>query len=343
MKVFVGLSGGVDSATAAALLLREGHQVHGLFARIWQPEFTHCTMEADRLSAKRVAAHLSIPFHEVDLSAVYKDTVVQTLIDGYRHGQTPNPDVLCNEVIKFGVLASHAYAQGADFFATGHYAQVRRVNDTAQLFRGADTNKDQSYFLSRLSTAQLARALFPLGTYDKQTVRKMAEAWGLPNAYRPDSQGLCFVGDVSMADFLGRYISAQPGRVLNMQGGVVGEHDGALFYTPGQRHGFRIQTAQVNETQHYVVRVDVQKNELIVSASPDDAKRTTLPLRDVLWRTQMASGSVTFQVRHRQAPQRGVLHAHESLLIAEEPQTAAAGQVVAFYEGDCCIGAGILQ
>jgi tRNA-specific 2-thiouridylase len=204
--VFVGLSGGVDSAVSAALLKDAGHSVVGVFIKIWQPEFLECTWAKDRLDAMRVAAALGIPFREVDLSQEYKRDVVGEMIRSYSAGETPNPDVTCNRAIKFGAFASWAHDQGADAVATGHYARVRKTFGEAQLLRGVDSAKDQSYFLYQLSSRDLLRVMFPVGEMKKDAVRAKARRFNLPVAAKADSQGLCFVGDVSMRDFLKRFI-----------------------------------------------------------------------------------------------------------------------------------------
>ncbi len=344
MHVFVGLSGGVDSAVAAHLLMKEGHRVQGIFVRIWQPEFTHCTMEADRLSAKRVAAHLGIPFHELDLSELYRTAVIQDLLDGYRRGETPNPDILCNQHIKFGALLDQVQQLGGEYLATGHYARVEHTKSGSHLLRGLDGNKDQTYFLARMTPRMLQHALFPLGALEKKDVRILAESITLPNAHRPDSQGLCFVGPVTMEEFLKQYIAVSPGKVLNEAGDSIGQHQGAALYTIGQRHGFVVHATQPDGAPRYVVATDVMQNTITVAPTVTIAERLVLPLRNLSWfETPHENEEVTFQVRYRQSAQKGTIDPARGTLTAHEPQIAAAGQTLVMYRGDRCLGAGTLD
>lgn len=212
-KVFVALSGGVDSAVTAALLKERGYSVTGVFIKIWQPEFVECTWREDRLDAMRVAAALQIPFKEIDLSDVYKREVIDDMLKGYKNGITPNPDVLCNKYIKFGALWDWAKKNGADKLATGHHARVRETEDGAfELLRGVDDNKDQSYFLWQLTGDDLSHTLMPVGEMTKEEVRALARKYNLPVANKPDSQGLCFVGHIDMHDFLKKMLKTKPGR-----------------------------------------------------------------------------------------------------------------------------------
>src|SRR3989344_2031423 len=255
-KVFVGLSGGVDSAVSAALLKHEGYDVTGVFITIALPGYP-CPAAEDRVEAMRVAAHLDIPFLEVNLSKEYEQEVFRPSIEEWQRGRTPNPDTLCNEKIKFGIFFDWCIAQGADFVATGHYAQVALKKTAAQapsdglavasapsqqffstqLLVAADKNKDQTYFLWAVPEEKLRRTLFPIGALQKSEVRALAEKLGLPNAKRPDSQGLCFLGDISLDDMLQHELGLVPGSILDEEGEVVGTHRGAALDTPGQRHG----------------------------------------------------------------------------------------------------------
>ncbi len=344
MHVFVGLSGGVDSAVAAHLLIKARHQVEGIFVRIWQPEFTHCTMEADRLSAKRVAAHLGIPFHELDLSDAYRATVIQDLLDGYQKGETPNPDILCNQHIKFGALLNHVRELGGEYLATGHYARVHHHENGSSLQRGIDSTKDQTYFLARMSQNMLQHAQFPLGAMKKKEVRAIAQNINLPNAHRPDSQGLCFVGPVTMEEFLKQYITVAPGNVVDQEGNTIGAHHGAALYTIGQRHGFVVQATQPDGAPQYIIATDVIKNTVTVAPTITAAERPILPLRNVSWlETPLENEEITFQVRYRQSPQKGTIDLAKNTLTPHERQIAATGQTVVMYRDEVCLGAGTLD
>lgn len=345
-RVYVGLSGGVDSAVSAALLTEQGYQVVGVFIKIWQPEFIECTWRKDRLDAMRVCAHLGIPFKEIDLSEVYKERVIDITIRGYKEGITPNPDVLCNSAVKFGVFADWAWKEGADYIATGHYARVRHGAEGVELLRGVDTEKDQSYFLWSVSRESLAKTLFPVGSMTKSEVRARARALRLPVAYKADSQGLCFVGDVDMKTFLKRFITTSEGGVLNEKGRVIGVHDGAAFFTPGQRHGFRIHDSALGKKVHYVAEVRIDTNELVVSDSP------RAPLR-----SGAALGSINFFKEHTPLPlhtdaqgrYRGdtapcIVSRSKGGITASfsSPQLLTAGQSLVFYDSDVCLGGGVI-
>jgi len=287
IKVFVGLSGGVDSAVSAALLKERGYAVTGVFIKAWTPEGYPCTWKEDRRSAMKVAAILDIPFITLDLEKEYKKEVVDYMIAEYKKGRTPNPDVMCNKEIKFGHFLKFALENGADFVATGHYALLSPKSDFGltrsrtsgyQLLEGADKNKDQSYFLWTLTEKQLKHTLFPIGSLQKNEVRKLAKKFGLPQAARKDSQGLCFLGKVDMKEFLSRYITSKKGEVLNKRGEVIGHHFGALFFTIGERHGFTITKKTTEERPWYVIEKDIKKNTLTVAPkiiSPSTRKKIT--------------------------------------------------------------------
>ncbi len=266
-RVFVGLSGGVDSAVSASILKSQGYDVTGVFIKIWQPEFIECTWREDRLDAMRVCAALEIPYREIDLSDEYKQAVVQRMVAAYERGVTPNPDVLCNTIIKFGAFMRWAIDEGADYVATGHYAR----SENGMLLRGIDTSKDQSYFLHGLTSAQLDRIIFPIGGMKKSEVRSLASKLVLPVAQKPDSQGLCFVGDISLPEFLSHYTVLKAGAVLDVSGTVVGSHDGAARFTIGQRHGFALHTALADAVPHYVISTDASGNTITISPEKDAA------------------------------------------------------------------------
>jgi tRNA-specific 2-thiouridylase len=291
-RVFVGMSGGVDSSVSAALLKKAGYEVVGVFIRVWEPSGFVCSWREERRWARRVAAHLDIPLITLDLSREYKKKVVDYFIAEYRSGRTPNPDVMCNKHIKFGVFYDWAMTHGADFVATGHYAQISQ----APISRGEssseprlpcvakhcgqaevspqegfafstskDQDKDQTYFLWNLKTEQLPKILFPIGKYTKPQVRALAKKFKLPTANKKDSQGLCFVGKIDFKDFLKREIKEKRGDVLNERGEVIGYHDGVTFFTLGERHGFEITTKTPDEKPYYIIAKDIKKNTLTVS------------------------------------------------------------------------------
>lgn len=337
-KVFVGLSGGVDSAVSAALLQREGYDVTGVFIKIWQPEFTECTWQEDRLDAMRVAAYLKIPFKEIDLSEEYKNEVVSEMISSYQRGITPNPDVRCNEKIKFGHFLRYALAAGADYVATGHYARIETSGDIRRLMRGIDTDKDQSYFLYRLGQHELMHTLFPVGTLKKTEVRALATEFGLPVASKHDSQGLCFVGPVTIPEFLSRYIALETGSVLDVSGDVVGSHDGAALFTTGQRHGFRMHTPPPHPL--YVVAIDARNNTITVSSDPVEAAVLETRLEDIHFSVKPHDGAQLFaQSRYRETAVAVTLN--ESLVTFESAHMVTPGQSVVLYDDEVCIGGGI--
>lgn len=337
-KVFVGLSGGVDSAVSAALLKREGYDVTGVFIKIWQPEFTECTWREDRLDAMRVAAYLKIPFREIDLSEEYKNEVVSDMIHAYQSGITPNPDVLCNERIKFGHFLRFALAEGADYVATGHYARIDSAGGVHTLRRGIDVSKDQSYFLYRLGQYELSHAIFPVGSLKKTEVRALAEEFGLPVATKSDSQGLCFVGPVTIPEFLSRYITLKQGMVLNTNGDAIGVHDGSALFTIGQRHGFHTHTPPSHPL--YVTTIDTSANTITVAHSPEIAAVTSCELVDLHWsNTPQEHVELLAQSRYREAPVRATVRG--TTVAFSEPHVVTPGQSIVLYRGDVCVGGGI--
>ncbi len=346
-KVFVGLSGGVDSGTSAALLKERGFEVVGVFIKIWQPEFIECTWREDRLDAMRIAASLGIPFREIDLSREYKQEVVDSMVHDYEHGITPNPDVLCNEKIKFGAFARWAFDNGADWIATGHYARTDIVDGRARLLRGADPQKDQSYFLYRIREEDLARTLFPIGDIPKSQVRVRAQGFGLPVAQKPDSQGLCFVGDVSMRDFLSRYITLTPGKVLDTEGHEIGQHDGAPLYTIGQRHGFSTDGGVAHEGGQYVVGVSIPDNTITVSFDRTLGEVREITLRDIHWIGDEPTLPLkTFaQSRYRERPFSVTLTRSNDQILAvfDESHLVSSGQSLVLYDGDHVLGGGVIE
>ncbi len=371
-KVFLGISGGVDSSVVAALLVEDGYNVTGVFIKVWEPpqeKFQKvCTWRDDRRDAMRVAAKLGIPFMTVDLSTEYKKEVVDYMIKEYAAGRTPNPDVMCNKAIKFGAFFDWAITEGADFVATGHYARIKQcdtnirmhANETNKpsgspnsyraLLSGKDTNKDQSYFLWNLRQEQLAHILFPVGEYEKTAVRALARKFDLPTAEKKDSQGLCFIGKLDVKEFLKEFIEVKPGEVIDETGKKIGRHDGVFFYTIGERHGFKIDHTSPTAAPLFVVGKDLVKNQLIVSPRPLPAKaeNTTARLEAVNWITdEPVVGREYFcRGRYRQSlfscrleKIKDVWQAHFSA-----PQTGLApGQSLVIYEDDICLGGGIIS
>lgn len=345
-RVFVGLSGGVDSAVSAALLQREGYEVTGVFIKIWRPEFLECTWREDRLDAMRTAAILGLPFCEIDLSEKYERHVIDEMIRAYRSGVTPNPDVSCNQFIKFGAFAEWAFAEGADYIATGHYARSTLSGSAYELHRGMDVSKDQSYFLYRIQGDVLARTLFPVGDKVKADVRSHARQFNLPAAVRPDSQGLCFVGDISLPEFLGRFITVARGAVLDTDGREIGTHDGAAFYTLGQRHGFDIASAGETQVPRYVVAIDTRQNTITVSDRREDAARERVQLHDVHWigPGPTPSRDYTVETRYRDTPVYAEIEMSDVPTVTfAEKRIASPGQSLVVYDGTHVIGGGIVS
>lgn len=344
-RVFVGLSGGVDSSVAAARLLCEGYEVVGVFIKVWHPDFLVCNWEAERLDAMRVAAHLQIPFLTCDAEETYKTEVGEYFVREYLAGRTPNPDVLCNKAVKFGAFLSFAKAHGADFIATGHYA----TRDGARLMRGTDAGKDQSYFLWTLTEEQLSHTLFPVGDSDKASIRKEAERLGLPTAEKKDSQGICFLGHVDIPEFLSHFTHLTDGDVLDRDGNVIGRHKGALVYTLGQRHGFTVTATHSATVPHYVVAKDLIANTITVSAEPPLVHTSEeLRLSNVNWIHGIPNegDELEAQFRYRQppVPVRIEMVGDGTCVIAplRETERPAAGQSCVLYRGVECVGGGVI-
>ena len=392
-KVFVGLSGGVDSSVSVALLKKEGYDITGVFIKVWQPHFAEasrgtpeCTWKEDRLDAMRVCAKLQIPFVTLDLSKEYKKEVVDYMINEYRLGRTPNPDVMCNRHVKFGGFYEFARNLGADYIATGHYARIGyRVQGLGYsqkknkvllglnpkpytLLAGSDPQKDQSYFLWTLTQEQLAHTLFPVGGMLKSEVRKLAKKFGLPTAEKKDSQGLCFLGKIDVKEFLKSYIKPKRGKVVNEMGETIGEHDGAMFFTLGERHSFTVRTVKtrnyaertridaekeacVDQKPYYVIAKDIKKNTLTVSHDPkmtmEGNSRTEFELEQVNWigAAPRSGAALLARLRYRQPLQQVRINNQESGIKIEfqEPQTGGTlGQSIVLYDGGVCLGGGII-
>ena len=347
--VFVGLSGGVDSSVAAARLLAEGFDVVGVFIKVWHPEFMVCNWEQERLDAMRVAAHLDIPFLTCDAESEYRDDVAKYFIDEYKSGRTPNPDVMCNQHVKFGAFLRYAQKKGADYIATGHYVQRIDSDKNFEMHRGVDKNKDQSYFLWTLSKEQLEYSLFPVGDTPKNEIRREAELAGIPVASKKDSQGICFLGHVDIADFLSHYIDLIPGSVLNLKNEVIGIHKGALVYTNGQRHGFEINEKSTVRKPYFVIGRDIKKNTITVSNEEGITESTDeVELSRVIIRQNITTGDkLEAQFRYRQKPfEVEVLRLDGSVLTIQpiKPQEEpASGQSCVLYKNSLCFGGGIIS
>ncbi len=338
--VYVGMSGGVDSSLTAALLKEQGHDVVGVYMKNWTQDLPgmRCPWADDLADAKRVAVQLGIPFKVYDFEKEYKHKVVDYMIAEYQAGRTPNPDIMCNQEIKFKLFLETALEDGAEMIATGHYARVR----DGQLLRAEDDNKDQTYFLNRVTHDALLKTLFPLGEYTKPEVRKMAEERGLVTAGKRDSQGICFVGSVGIKDFLSQYVSTKPGKVVEKEtGAALGDHDGAIFYTLGQRHGLDLGGG----LPYYVVGKDMDKNEVYVSRNlgDDSMWRKELDLKNLHWIDEAPSDDTKVQVRLRH---RGALlpaTVRDNQLFLDEPERAvAAGQSAVIYRDQEVLGGAIV-
>lgn len=343
------MSGGVDSSVAAALLQKEKYQVVGVFFKPWSPNHLgvghlskvsntsmYCNWQEDRLDAMRVAAKLGIEFTTWDFSTEYKNRVAQYMINGYRAGITPNPDVMCNKEIKFGLFLRKALFEGADYIATGHYA----ITKNSKLYKAKDRNKDQTYFLWTLTQDQLKHCLFPIGEYTKPEVRKLAKKFGLPNHAKKDSQGVCFIGQLDMRDFLKEYIKPEKGDII-FEHRIIGEHDGTAYYTIGQRHGLNITTgggpyyvAHKEGNTLYVARERIVNDELRIENINWINDPKEFPLR------------ASIQVRYRSPAVLATISNHNSSCIintSRPMESVAPGQSAVIYSGQEVLGGGIFQ
>ena len=351
--VIVGMSGGVDSSVAAHLLLQQGYLVEGLFMSNWEEdEDGYCTAAEDFQDARKVCNQLGIALHKVSFAKEYRDRVFEHFLSEYRAGRTPNPDVLCNREIKFGVCFEFATRLGADLFATGHYARVVH-EPVPRLLRGHDPGKDQSYFLHAMPAAALARTLFPIGELHKEEVRRIARQLALPTHDKKDSTGICFIGERPFAEFLGKYLPAQPGEIRSIDGELLGRHSGLMYYTLGQRQGLGIGgKANHAEQPWFVARKDLQHNQLIVVQGNDHPAMQQMALNavELSWIAGAPPAphfTCTAKARYRQADQHCTvtIGANNTARVEFDVTQRAItpGQYVVFYYGEVCLGGGVID
>ena len=367
-KVVVGLSGGVDSAVAAYLLKKEGHEVHAIFMKNWEDDDndTYCSSNEDFVDAVAVADVLGIEIEHVNFSADYKDRVFAEFLKEYKAGRTPNPDILCNAEIKFKAFLDHAMRLGAEKIATGHYARVLETPNGYKLLKGLDADKDQSYFLHRLNQAQLSKTLFPVGEMKKTDLRALAQSIGLPNAKKKDSTGICFIGERPFRAFLNQYIASKPGPIKNELNQTIGQHVGLSFYTLGQRQGLgiggvkeshRLATAAPKKDDHhepwFVAFKDMKRNTLRAVQGHDHPALLSdaLTAQDLSWTSgeevpNFSGCAITAKTRYRQVDASCSVQSVSKQVLSlsfDQPQWAVTpGQSVVLYNGDECLGGGVI-
>ena len=362
-KVIVGMSGGVDSSVSAYLLMQQGYAVEGLFMKNWDEDdgTEYCTAITDLADAQSVADKLGIHLHTANFAAEYWDNVFELFIKEYKAGRTPNPDILCNKEIKFKAFLDYAETLGADFIATGHYArrcesENNSTGNSASLLKGLDNNKDQSYFLHAVSGSRLAKTLFPLGEIEKPEVRRIASEQGFENHDKKDSTGICFIGERRFKDFLQQYIPAQPGDIKTETGDAIGRHQGPMYHTIGQRQGLGIGgLANASDDPWYVLEKDLEHNVLVVGQGNQNPKlfSNTLTASEIDW-VQSKPAEFPFQCmaksRYRQPDQSCTINIDDSgansryIISFDSAQRAVTpGQSVVLYQGDVCLGGGIIE
>ncbi|ABN73266.1 tRNA 2-thiouridine(34) synthase MnmA [Actinobacillus pleuropneumoniae] len=355
-KVIIGMSGGVDSSVSAFILQQQGYQVEGLFMKNWEEDddTDYCTAAADLADAQAVADKLGMKLHKINFAAEYWDNVFEHFLNEYKAGRTPNPDILCNKEIKFKAFLEYAAEDlGADYIATGHYVRRSGDDNNAQLLRGLDANKDQSYFLYTLSHKQVGQSLFPVGDIEKPIVRQIAEDLGLATAKKKDSTGICFIGERKFKDFLARYLPAQPGEIRTVGGKVVGRHDGLMYHTLGQRKGLGIGGVKgLSEDPFYVVEKDLINNVLVVAQGHDNSALLSSGLiaTQLHWVDRQPIREnlrCTVKTRYRQtdiACEIQPIDDDTIRVIFDDPQIAVTpGQSAVFYQGEVCLGGGVIE
>ena len=351
--VVVGMSGGVDSSVAALLLKQQGYNVIGLFMNNWEEkdECGACTSEEDFADVRRVGNALDIPYYSVNFAKEYMDRVFSYFLAEYKAGRTPNPDVLCNREIKFKDFKAAAMRLGADYIATGHYCDILHDGDTHYLLKAKDQSKDQTYFLNQLSQEQLDKVLFPLGKLDKSEVRRIAEENGLATAKKKDSTGICFIGERNFRQFLLNYIPAVKGKIMTYDGKVLGEHLGLMYYTIGQRRGLGIGgQAGDDGSRWFVIEKDLKNNILYVAHGAEDRLYSKgLIMKECNWIpcvSEKKDFECTAKFRYRQPEQKCTVHIkdnHIEVEFAEKQRAITEGQFAVFYDGDKCIGGGVIE
>lgn len=349
-RVVVGMSGGVDSTVAAWLLKEQGYEVTGVFMKNWEEEGEDgvCTAEEDFSDVRRVSDQMEIPYYTVNFVKEYQERVFSYFLEEYQKGRTPNPDVLCNSEIKFKAFLDFAMKTGADYLATGHYADLRRDGDRLELVRAKDANKDQTYFLAGLHRSQLERVIFPIGGIEKGRVREIAREQGFYNAEKRDSTGVCFIGERNFKKFLMEYLPARPGDMVTEKGKVVGRHDGLMYYTLGQRKGLGIGgRSDGTGESFFVIGKDLKRNLLIVQQGEhEELYSSELTAGCINWISGEAPAfplSCTAKFRYRQPDQGVTVYPFDCgvRVVFDQPQRAVTpGQWVVFYQGDVCLGGG---